>query len=262
MTRLSDFNLTIEIPKIARSNGFNQRLEDVDEWMAFQSTKLDTRLWVRPTETEQLYVAVHPAEVVDATSSSLKTSQIPPMPPGASRMCIADDLNALYELLDDVYARSRALDGTSSSRPSVLETFEQRTHALPQTTEAERVVVQRIGQDLFRDALLHAWNGRCAVTHLDIPELLRASHIKPWAACDTSDERLDPYNGLLLAPHLDLAFDQGFITFTSNGTLRPSDRLSQTAMQQLGVREEMQLRRVEPQHVKYLEWHWERVFLG
>ncbi|WP_374433736.1 HNH endonuclease [Tabrizicola sp.] len=29
--------------------------------------------------------------------------------------------------------------------------------------------------------------------------LLRASHIKPWADCTTTEERLDPMNGLPLA---------------------------------------------------------------
>ena len=50
------------------------------------------------------------------------------------------------------------------------------------------------------------------MTGLDVPELLRASHIKPWADCGTDAERLDVFNGLLLAPHLDAAFDAGFIT--------------------------------------------------
>jgi len=60
--------------------------------------------------------------------------------------------------------------------------------------------------------LLDLWEGRCAVTGLAVPELLRASHIKPWADCETDAERLDVYNGFLLAPHLDAAFDLGFIT--------------------------------------------------
>jgi hypothetical protein len=72
--------------------------------------------------------------------------------------------------------------------------------------------VQRVGQDLFRDGLLDYWDGICAVTGLAVPELLRASHIKPWVDCDTDAERLDLFNGLLLAPKLDAAMDRGFIT--------------------------------------------------
>jgi hypothetical protein len=57
------------------------------------------------------------------------------------------------------------------------------------------------------------------VTGLAITELLRASHIKPWAARDTDAERLDVFNGLLLAPHCDALFARGFITF---GTTEPA----------------------------------------
>jgi putative restriction endonuclease len=45
-------------------------------------------------------------------------------------------------------------------------------------TEAKRAV--RLGQQNFRRDLLEFWGARCALTGLAIPELLRASHIKPW----------------------------------------------------------------------------------
>ena len=62
-----------------------------------------------------------------------------------------------------------------------LRVFEARARKLPRTTEAERLVIQRVGQDVFRDALMVYWDGRCAVTGVREPRLLRASHIKPWA---------------------------------------------------------------------------------
>jgi putative restriction endonuclease len=43
------------------------------------------------------------------------------------------------------------------------------------------------------------WGGRCPISGVDQPELLRASHIKPWADCSTDAERLDVFNGVLLA---------------------------------------------------------------
>ena len=63
------------------------------------------------------------------------------------------------------------------------------------------------------------WGGRCAITEVTEPRLLRASHIKPWAKCETDAERLDVYNGLLLAAHLDAAFDAGLISFTDEGAI-------------------------------------------
>jgi hypothetical protein len=41
------------------------------------------------------------------------------------------------------------------------------------------------------------------MTSLGVPELLRASHIKSWAQCDSDAERLDVFNCLLLGPHLE-----------------------------------------------------------
>jgi len=61
----------------------------------------------------------------------------------------------------------------------VADAFRIETADLPRSTEAERWVVQRVGQDLFRAALLDFWQGRCCITGLDVDELLRASHIKP-----------------------------------------------------------------------------------
>lgn len=66
-------------------------------------------------------------------------------------------------------------------------------------------------------------------TGLDQPELLRASHMKPWADCSDDRERLDPFNGLLLAVHWDAAFDKGLVTFEEDGTARLSEKLSKRA---------------------------------
>jgi putative restriction endonuclease len=74
-------------------------------------------------------------------------------------------------------------------------------------TESEAMRAVRLGQQNFRRDLLSFWDGKCALTGLNFPELLRASHIKPWRDCDPR-ERLDPDNGLLLAVHIDGLFDQ------------------------------------------------------
>jgi putative restriction endonuclease len=50
---------------------------------------------------------------------------------------------------------------------------------MARATEAERLAVQRVGQDLFRSGLLDLWGGRCAICGLEVPALLRASHAKP-----------------------------------------------------------------------------------
>ncbi|GKX50591.1 HNH endonuclease [Budvicia aquatica] len=90
-------------------------------------------------------------------------------------------------------------------------------------TEKERLYQARIGQGKFRRDVLKLYPA-CPVTGLEMPELLRASHIKPWREC-SDKERLDPYNGIMLAPHIDALFDQGFISFTDEGQLMISQRV-------------------------------------
>jgi hypothetical protein len=130
-------------------------------------------------------------------------------------------------------------------------------------TEREALVKQRVGQSLFRDALLDLWDGKCAVSGLDVPELLRASHAKPWAECASDAERLDPFNGLLLAPHLDALFDRGYLTFDELGKVIWSAAMPEDACAALGLADTtFVLRWIDPRHASYLEYHRAHVFRG
>lgn len=131
---------------------------------------------------------------------------------------------------------------------------------MPKTTEAERLVVLRVGQEIFRNSLLENWQGRCPITGLAVPALLRASHIKPWAKCATDAERLDVFNGLLLAPHFDAAFDRGFITVADDGVILVSSALSAEDRKAIGLEVPATVKGLADGHRKYLVWHRERVF--
>ena len=69
----------------------------------------------------------------------------------------------------------------------------------------------RIGQTYYRKMIVSLYGGKCCITGLDIPKLLRASHIIPWA--DDKENRMNPENGLCLSGTYDLAFDQHLISF-------------------------------------------------
>lgn len=128
-------------------------------------------------------------------------------------------------------------------------------------TERDAVVKQRVGQYLFRDALLHLWADSCAVSALDMPELLRASHAKPWAQCADDRERLDPFNGLLLAPHLDVLFDRGYVTFDEQGNALWSQEVAPGVPASLGLADpNLALRWIDPRHAPYLQYHRAHVF--
>lgn len=82
--------------------------------------------------------------------------------------------------------------------------------------EGEDIVSQskrRKGQDYFRHMILANYEGRCALTGIDIPQLLFASHIRPWSE-STPLQKLNPENGICLSALYDKAFDKGLITFS------------------------------------------------
>jgi hypothetical protein len=95
---------------------------------------------------------------------------------------------------------------------------------LDETTRTQLIAARR-GQGKYREELDQIWKAKCAVTQIAQRELLRASHIKAWRACENEEERLNPRNGLLLAAHLDALFDKYLISFRNNGAIILSRRL-------------------------------------
>jgi predicted restriction endonuclease len=132
-------------------------------------------------------------------------------------------LIGLYDALNRTWRLARSLP------TAPLAQFERATAGLPRATEVERLTVQRVGQDIFRAALLDYWGGRCPLTGITDPALLRASHIVPWAECDTDAQRLDVHNGLLLSALWDAAFDAGLVSFADDGTVLTAVALSAAA---------------------------------
>jgi putative restriction endonuclease len=71
----------------------------------------------------------------------------------------------------------------------------------------------RQNQDYFRSIVMSNYSNSCAITGISIPELLIASHIKPWSKDEHN--RLNPTNGILLSATFDKAFDKGLITINN-----------------------------------------------
>lgn len=128
-----------------------------------------------------------------------------------------------------------------------------------QSTEVQRLVRQRLGQDRYRQAMMSYWGGACAVTGLRLAPALRASHAKPWADCSSDAERLDVFNGFLLSANLDALFDKFLISFTDTGELLVSEQISMPDRQLLGLEGGVSLRWTAPGHARYLAFHRSRV---
>ena len=165
----------------------------------------------------------------------------------------------LAALIRRVWQLSRALPDAP------LKRFEEALAHVGQDfrTEVEALVRRRLGQTEFRAGLLDYWQGRCAVTGIAQPELLRASHIKPWAECENDAERLDVHNGFLLTADWDAAFDAAVrSSFDTNGVAIFSPKLTETARSRLGEGRLRADRPLTDRHRRYLTWHVARVLLA
>lgn len=104
------------------------------------------------------------------------------------------------------------------------EQFLDNYKDIPNGYEKETLIKQRVHQQFFRQAVLASYNGACCITGLSNPELLVASHIKPWKD-STSNEKTDPKNGLCLNSLYDKAFDRGFITISDKYEIIVSNKI-------------------------------------
>lgn len=230
------------IDKAAADCGFDLTAQLREEILSLRSTQFPEQLEVR---------------VTGDTSFELRTTDHA-MLDGFPRTQSGWTPAVGYEMLYAVMEQMAAIGRTMPDR--IAEKFQRETSNLPRSTEAERLVVQRVGQDLFRNALLDYWHGRCCITGLAVPDLLRASHIKPWARCETDTERLNVFNGLLLSPTFDALFDGGWITVAEQGAIVISDLLPLSARIALRIEPDLVLHGLSIDHEPFLSFHRAEVF--
>lgn len=132
--------------------------------------------------------------------------------------------------------------------------------------EREVIIRQRVNQNSFRAMILGNYNHTCAVTGINMPQLLIASHIIPWAHC--AEQRLNPENGICLSPLYDKAFDIGLIGVNTDYRIVLSNELRSYCKFDYF---EKHFKSVENQPIllpeehkpnkSFLEYHMEHIFL-
>lgn len=128
-------------------------------------------------------------------------------------------------------------------------------------TEREALVQSRIGQGIFRKALMEKYHGSCIIAQVNHPKLLVASHIKPWAVSSNS-ERLDVNNGLLLSATYDRLFDAGLITFDKTGKIYLSSFIGKQNESRLHLVSDMRFNLFPTEKmVIFLEYHNDNLFV-
>lgn len=246
--RLDDYpyKLLSELKEAANEHGYRIGPDQASGWLFFRSASVPGEIAIAATSSGMdgpFYVSVfHPG-----AAKELKAVSVDQPAKGAAAAFQLSDRTALRAAISEIYRFSLTLPTFP------LERYLKDIKDLGDT-EAERLQKVRIGQSHFRDALMGYWNGLCPITGIREGELLRASHIVPWAKCASDAERLDVHNGLLLSSLWDAAFDAGLITFDVAGIVVASPRLTHAAQAALGLSKARALV-LSDEHQVRLEWH-------
>lgn len=240
------FELQSELRDAANEHGYRIGPEQAAGWLFFRSATAPGEIAVAATDGGM----AGPFFLSLAHPGAAGELQAEPASPSAK-----DHAGAfVFYTRDALFAGVSAAYRLSTSLPTLpYEVFKRETAHLGDT-EAERAQKIRIGQDRFRDALMNYWNGTCPLTGITNAALLRASHIVPWADCESDQERLNVYNGLLLSSLWDAVFDAGLVTFDDDGKAIVSPMLSEKAVAALGI-ESAPVVSLNDHHRVRLAWH-------
>ncbi|MCX7864770.1 MAG: HNH endonuclease [Novosphingobium sp.] len=241
----------VELEQAAFNHGFRKANGIADGWLWFKSDEGVPGEVALASGTNAngspWFLAVEHAGVAALLLRELADAAVTP-PPAHFRAAFAFATRA--ELGQ---ALSRAFHLARSLPTFPLAQYEAEISTLG-ATEAERLVRERVGQAWFRRALLDFWGSRCPLTGITDEPLLRASHIVPWAECRSDAERLDVFNGLLLAAHWDATFDRGLVSFDDAGRVLIKPELSAAALALLAP-ERVPPLPLEDAHRRQLAWH-------
>ena len=242
------FVVAEECRKAAWQNGYRRSLGEEAGWARYGSTTARGTIHLAAAGPDgPWFLALDHQGVVEELEQPAAG-----MPgPGLARY-VFPTLGELYTVLPKVYDLGLTLP------EGPLEDFRAATRDLPRKTEAERLAVQRVGQNIFRDRLLTYWGSNCPLTGIADLALLRASHIVPWAECPDDAERLNIHNGLLLSALWDAAFDRGLVTFDDEGRPRFAADLGEAARSELRWHQPVAL---TDRHRERLVWHRAEVFV-
>ena len=245
--RVLPFTLESELKEAAFNHGYRYENGRADGWLFFHSDTVPGEIALAASDTLWFLSVAH-----RGVAAELKSECADP-PAGNGRAAFVFDNQSFMRA-----AISRCYQLSASLPTLPLERFEEQMATLGDT-EVERLVRQRVGQDIFRSALMDYWQGRCPLTGITTPELLRASHIVPWADCESDAQRLDVHNGLLLAAHWDAAFDAGLVSFDEDGRVLRSSKLDDAARSML-VSADSRIP-IDEAHQQPMAWHRQHRFV-
>lgn len=244
-------SLESELRDAANEHGYRIGPEQAAGWIFFRSASAPGEIALAATAAGMegpFFLSVeHPG-----AAREINVERAFPAAKGHAAALAFPDRAALFDGVSSVYRLSLSL-------PTLpYEQYLTDTAHLGDT-EVDQIQKVRIGQNHFRDALMTYWHGCCPLTGISNPELLRASHIVPWADCESDQQRLDVHNGLLLSSLWDAAFDAGLVTFDELGRAVASPMLCSTAAAALRLEAAAPLNLTD-EHRGRLKWHRDKIW--
>ena len=166
--------------------------------------------------------------------------------------------NALIALMGQHYFDALAVISGFPNAPDPEEGDDLTIGPDMGPTFRDQLIKARRGQGVFRSNVLLT-EEYCRVTKVSDPKHLRASHIKPWRSA-TDSERLNGFNGLLLSPHVDHLFDQGYITFSNDQRLLVVPEARVDLLDKWGIDAGVKVGEFNREQQAFLEHHRVNVF--
>lgn len=124
-----------------------------------------------------------------------------------------DHLEAGYDLVYDYNWKSLDNPFQFASDGSDLAEIVKKLLNKPDESGEQfaKIKVRGVAQRIFRQALLQAYDYRCAISGISFIECLDAAHIVPWAE-SSADMRMHVQNGILMSSVHHRLFDLGYLT--------------------------------------------------
>lgn len=163
----------------------------------------------------------------------------------------------LLELIAEVNVNIEKQEQLEFAISPVLLKERNRLLQIVAIMESEAKSKIQKGEQRFHRALSPVWNNECAICGIDSPDLLKASLAKPWKD-STEEEKLDPYNGILLCHNHDALYQKGYIAFDGQGKIHISDRLHEQDYDKYLIHQKIRINRQE-ENKKYFKWHKKNV---
>lgn len=227
--------------------------------------------WRVPVDFTRLSTPLRPKDHMDVFAPTLPEKYSPIRPDGNGNQgayLAAVPIEMAEAVIDLLGPRWAEIDRKAIIDPAhQIETIERSEKQVEQElrnrtdlneTEKLQLVKSRRGQGIYRQNL-EGFEKACRITGVANRRHLRASHIKPWRA-STTFEKLDGNNGLLLSPHIDHLFDQGFITFADEGAMLVSPEADVDTLILWGIETEGSYGPFRPEQLPYLAFHRDFVF--